>query len=278
MARITSLSMLLESSGRDYLAELYSKVIENIQKEAISARMKNMELSGDPNSGSVEAKRFANATSKDYGTARTAGRGDGIKVRPVTVALNVDKEIVEELAEKDIKLYGVDGVMDRRAANHALRMEAELDTAFFAAAGTAASAVTITDTDPLDIVEAMIQSVETTSNAFVDGVPRNMINVVMAPSVYGKLRNEIDHTQNATISGAVEEINLWHGAKVYSSTHLPEGVDIIAMADGSVAQPVLSTPYAAEKIPLSNNYGVELFYSYGTAAVTPDLIYKHTVA
>ena len=32
--------------------------------------------------------------------------------------------------------------------------------------------------------------------------------------------------------------------------------------------------YVAEKIPLSNAYGVELFYNYGTVAVTPDLIFK----
>ena len=57
-SRVPSLNILLEQEGRDYLSELYGKVIENVQKELISADMKNRDLSGDPTSGSVEAKRF----------------------------------------------------------------------------------------------------------------------------------------------------------------------------------------------------------------------------
>jgi hypothetical protein len=50
------------------------------------------------------------------------------------------------------------------------------------------------------------------------------------------------------------------------------------MVNGSVAQPVLPTPYSVEKIPLSNAYGLELFFSSGTVAVTPDLIFTTTQA
>ena len=47
------------------------------------------------------------------------------------------------------------------------------------------------------------------------------------------------------------------------------------MTVGSVAQPVVTYPYGEpEKIPLSNAYGVELFYHYGTKVGTPDLIFK----
>ncbi len=130
MPRIASLNILLESEGKDYLSELYGKVIENVQKTLVSAGMKNTDLSGDPASGSVEAKRLANATSQDYGTARTNGKGNAVKASTVTVAIDQDKEIVEELEEKDIKLYGVDGVLEKRTQNHVLRMAAELDTAF----------------------------------------------------------------------------------------------------------------------------------------------------
>ena len=69
MARIASLNILLDPTGKDYLAELYGKVIENVNKQLISARMKNTDLSGNPESGTVEAKRFQNAASKAYGTA-----------------------------------------------------------------------------------------------------------------------------------------------------------------------------------------------------------------
>ena len=45
--RITSLNMLLDTTGKMYLAEQYGKVIENVQKQTISGKMKNTELSGD---------------------------------------------------------------------------------------------------------------------------------------------------------------------------------------------------------------------------------------
>lgn len=280
MARIESLNILLEASGKDYLAELYGKTIENVQKALISNSMKNQDLSGDPISGTVEAKRFVNAASKDYGTARGAGAGDHVKVRPVTVAINTDKEIVEELEEKDVRLYGVEGVLDRRAANHVLRMAAELDNAFFAAAAESAVALNLSEYRPLyegDIsleLEAVIQECETTQNDFVDGVPRSMMRLVMSPKYYGKIRNELDLTCNANVDSAAEEFKDWHGVHVYSCVHLPVGCDYILMADGSVAQPVMADQYVAEKIPLSNAYGIELFYHYGTAVVTPDLIFK----
>ena len=100
--RITSLNMLLDPTGKMLLAEEYGKVIENVQKNTISGKMKNTELSGDPSAGTVEAKRFANATSKNYGTARGAAKGDGVKGKPVTIPINVDKEIVEEVEQKDV--------------------------------------------------------------------------------------------------------------------------------------------------------------------------------
>lgn len=276
MPRITALNILTQDEGKEYLSELYGKVIEGVQKALVSTGMKNMDLSGDPVSGSVEAKRFVNATSKDYGTARAAGKGDAVKAQPVTVSLNVDKEIVEELEQKDVRLYGVDGVLDRRSANHILRMAAELDNSFFAAAAGAASALNLTGyANVADELEAIIQECETTQNDFVDGVPRSMMNLVLAPKYYGKIRNDIDRvTHNANVNTAAEEINVWHGVRVYSCTHLPAGCEYLLLVDGAVAQPVMADQYVAEKIQLSNAYGVSLFYHYGTKVVTPDLIFK----
>ena len=206
MPRIQSLNILLETEGKDYLAELYGRVIENVQKALISNAMKNQDLSGDPVSGTVEAKRFVNATSKAYGTARAAGAGDAVKAQPVTVAINTDKEIVEELEEKDVRLYGVDGVLDRRAVNHVLRMAAELDTAFFAEANNAATIVNLSGyTDVADELEAAIQECENTHNSFVDGVPRSMMHLVLSTKYYGKVRNDLDKkTNNANVDTAAE--------------------------------------------------------------------------
>ena len=275
MARIASLNILLETTGKDYLAELYGRVIENVQKTLISGAIKNMDLSGDPTSGTVEAKRFANAISASYGTARTAGKGDGVTARPVTVSLNVDKEIVEELEDKDVRLYGVDGVLDRRALNHVQVMAAELDSAFFTCAATNANAVNLSGASTIaDKLEALIQELETTSNSFVDGVPRSMMHLVLSPLYYGKVRNDLDRqTNNANVNTADEEFYTWHGVRVSSCVHMPTGRNALILAVGAIAQPVLASQYRAEKIPLSNAYAVELFYSYGTTAVTPDLIY-----
>lgn len=278
MARINSLNILLESEGKDYLSELYGKVIENVQKALISSGMKNTDLSGDPVSGTVEAKRFANATSRDYGTARAAGKGDAVKASPVTVAIDQDKEIVEELEEKDIKLYGVDGVLDKRANNHVLRMAAELDTAFFKAAADAATQATLTATTVEERLEAAIQALENTKNAYVDGVPRSLMNLVCSTSVYGSIRNALDKMARSNIDTAAEEFFAWHGVRTYSCVNLPSGCDFLVMADGAVAQPVTADQYKAEKIPLSSAYGVELFYHYGTKVVTPDLIIKPKTA
>ena len=276
MARIQSLGILLEQTGNDYLSELYGKVIENVEKGLISGPMKNRDLSGNPESGTVEAKRFVNASAKAYGTARAAGKGDNIKARPVTVPINQDREIVEELENKDITLYGVDGVLERRARNHVLRMDAELDTAFFACANTVATGVDITGLTAIDeILEKVIQECETTQNNFVDGVPRALMNLVLSPAYYGKVRNQLDkQTNNANVDTAAEEFYTWHGVRTQSCVHLPTGCNLLLMVDGAVAQPVMANPYTAEKIPLSEAFAVSIFFHYGTVAVMPDLIFK----
>ena len=59
MARISSLNVLLSTSGKDYLAEKYGAVIANIQKACISQQLKNTALSGTPGAGTYEAKRVS---------------------------------------------------------------------------------------------------------------------------------------------------------------------------------------------------------------------------
>lgn len=273
MARIESLNILTTDDGKDYLAELYGKVIENVNKALISARFKNTDLSGDPTTGSVEAKRFANAKSKKYGTSRAEGKGDAVKDKAVPVAIDQDKEIIEEIEQKDISLLGVDGLLEKRVTNHVQRMAAELDTAFFAEGKTAGTKITPAATAIEDELEEAIQTVENTKNDFVDGVPRSMINLVCSTAYYGKIRTYLDKVSRPNIDSTVEEFMAYHGVKTFSSVHLPDGVDYEVMVDGAIAQPVMSKQYKAEKIPLSEAYGVELFYHYGTKAVMPDLIF-----
>ena len=276
MARIESLNMLTTEDGKAYLAELYGSTIEGVMKSLVSAGMKNTELSGNPAAGTVEAKRFANATPQDYGTARKNGKGNAVKAATVTVAIDKDKEIVEELEEKDISLYGVEGVLDKRGKNHVIRMASALDTEFFQVAADAAVEVEVDlASSPIeDILEAVIQECENTQNEFVDGVPRAFMHLTLNTAYYGKVRNNLDKQTRSNVDTGDEEFYVWHGVETKSSVHLPAGVPFILQVTGSVAQPVMSDQYKAEKIPLSEAYGVELFYHYGTKAVTPDLIFK----
>lgn len=275
MARIDSLSIQLQTdaSAKDKLAEEYGKVIENLQKSTISSVLKNNDLSGDPASGTVEAKRFANATAEDYGTARGNGYADKIKALPVVVPLNVNKEFIEEVEEKDLRTYGVSGLIERRTANQAGAMKRLLERAFFNEAKTSGSALTLTATSATEKLEEAIQSIETTSNDFVDGVERDLINVIATPAFYGQVRNALDTgVNNSNVTTAVGEFGQFHGVDVYSSVYLPAGVDFIIMVKGSIAQPVLPSIYNPAKIELSDATAFGMFLYYGTKAVTPELI------
>lgn len=274
MARIDALSIELLSGGKDKLAEEYGKVIENIQARTLSARLKNTDLSGDPTSGTVEAKRFVNVVGQAYGTARGAGKGNAVKAKPVIVAIDDNTEYLEEVEEKDLRTYGVNGLIERRTRNHENQLAVELDTKFFAEAVNAGAEFTPTATDKAEEIEEAIQKVETTKNEFVQGVPRNMIEVVMSPAYYGALRTKINASGNYLnlVAMANYEEGTYNNTKVYSSAFLPEGTDYIVMVNGAVAQPVHTSIYNPKKVDLSDATAFGLFAYKGTKAVMEDLI------
>ena len=273
MARLDSLSIVLQTntSAKDKLAEEYGKVIENVQKNTISALLKNNDLSGDPDSGTVEAKRFANATAQNYGTARGNGYADKIEALPVVVPLNVNKELIEEVEEKDLQTYGVNGLIERRVANQGSAIKRLLERAFFAEAVTEGTEFTTEKTKVEEIFEEAIQTIETTQNDFVDGVERDMINIVCSPEYYGKIRTYLD-AGNANIKTNIAEFGMYHGVNVFSSVYLPSGTDFVAMVNGSIAQPVKTSIYNPKAIELSDATAFGTFLYYGTKAVMPDLI------
>lgn len=274
MARIDALSIELLSGGKDKLAEEYGKVIENIQARTLSARLKNTDLSGDPTSGTVEAKRFVNVVGQAYGTARGAGKGNAVKAKPVVISIDDNTEYLEEVEEKDLRTYGVNGLIERRTRNHENQLAVELDTKFFAEAKKSGSKFTPTATDKAEEIEEAIQKVETTKNEFVQGVPRNMIEVVMSPAYYGALRTKINASGNSLnlVAMANYEEGTYNNTKVYSSAFLPEGTDYIVMVNGAVAQPVHTSIYNPKKVDLSDATAFGLFAYKGTKAVMEDLI------
>ena len=275
--RIKSLNVLLDGSdsGKMLLKEAYDGVIANVQKNTISSRIKNTDLSGDPDAGTVEAKRFVNASSQDYGTARTAGKGNAVKGKTVTVAIDTNKEFIEEIEEKDIRLLGVDGLIAKRSANHANRMAAELDQKFFEVGKSEGTQFKpdVAVTDIQAIVESAILQLEKLKNNYIDGLDRNMLSITFDPDTYSAMRMYLDTVVNTNVDTTSEEFVSYHGVKCFSSNRLPSGVKFEIMMDESIAQPVKAVPYSAERIPLSEAVAVELFYYYGTKAVTPDTIF-----
>ena len=270
MTKIDARRILRNATDKDILAETYAGVIEAIQKEAVSEQIKNKNYSGEPESGTVEIDRFKNAQIDDLGTARTSQKGKLIKnTGKVTVSVDTDKEIVEEISKKDIKLYGIPGMAERRKQNHIKKMAAYLDKEFFAKAEAEGTAITIpsTITGLDDKLELLIQSIETTVNDWVDGVDRDMIVMSVTPKVYGALKNFINKTTNS-LTGFDE--NYFNHVRIYSNHRQTK--DAICMIDGALAQLVTTDQYDVEKIPLSNDFALELFFSKGTKAVMPDLV------
>ncbi len=293
MARTNAISLMASNSAKADLSEIYGKVIENVQKSTLSATLKSQLYTGNPAAGSVEFRRFVNASPKAYGTARTAAKGDKLVAPPTTVNLDQHKEIVEECAKFDLDTFGVGSIMARRADNHVQAMAAQLDRAFFEAAATAGTAYTPASNAKIqDIVEGMIQQLETLKNDYTDGVDRSLMALVLTPAKYGELRTFLDAQANPNVDTAGEEFGMYHGVRVYSCTRMPvttapaesgktktTTTHGLLMVTGAVAEPVISRPYSApEKIPLSNDYAMSLFYDYGVKALTPDLIYKWQTA
>ena len=279
MSRVDALSIFESENTQAKLNEMQAGIVENIQKKGVSFRLKSQNANlNDETAGTFNFKRFQNSESKDYGTARTNNKGDKLTAPEIPVSLDTDKEIVEEISAKDAKRFGVDSsvlsIIEKRKGNHEMTLLAELETAFFAKAvaeGTKIAGIDFTK-DIADQMEDIIQSIETTKNKYVRGVPRDLIAITCRPKVYGKLKNYLNNNYNANFSVAEEELPGLNGVAVFSNIYLPDDVDFVVMVKESVAQPTSIDEYNGERIPLSNDYAVELFYSYGTKALAPDLI------
>lgn len=274
MARQSSLNVAdyTDQTTLDNLAETLDGVIENIQTSAVSEVLKNREGSGEPESGSVEYKRFVNATLNDKGTARTAGAGSKVIAKPIIVNLDDDKEIIEELQVKDVKLYGIDGMAEKRKSNFSKRVIAYLDRKFFAtavASGTKFTRGELTNTK--DIIDAMIVQAKETSSDFIDGIDAEDLALVVNGTYRKALKNELDELPNGTApSNGI--IGVYDSVDTYESNRLPSGVNAIVMLKGSVALPYFLSEYAAEKVPFDDAIALETFLYNGAEALVDEAI------
>jgi hypothetical protein len=268
MAKQDALGIYLpDETTEDKLKETYAAVMDKVVG-ALSQILKNTNISGDPQGGSVEVRRMTNAVSQAYGTARTAAEGDKLANDVVTLNIDTDREIVEEVKKKDLRLHPLEDIISKRSTKHQEAMIRELDTAFFTEVESAATEVTLTETDLVEQIEELIVELETTSNDYVDGVNREDMALTLLPSIYSKLLNYIDTLPNPNEGGV--DIKVFHGVRVFSNRRQTKNA--IVQAIGSVAQQGVADVYSAERINLSNDFAVSLFYSYGTKAVQEDLI------
>lgn len=275
-----SLNVLINgTSTKDDLAVVLDGVLENIQVSAVSEAIKNKNGSGSPQSGAVEYKRLANATLADKGTARQAGKGSQLKAETISVLIDTDKEIVEEVTTKDLKLYGIAGMAQKRADNQSKRIAAFLDKTFFDVAVKAGTQFTRGSlTDPKEIVDTMIVKAKNTSSDFIDGIDAEDLVLVLDGSYRKALKNDLDSLPNGT-RPENGRIGVYDSVEVFESNRLPENVHAIVMLRGAVAQPYFVSEYDFEKIPLDDNYAIENFLYCGTKALMKEtIIYDKTTA
>ena len=275
MARQAALNIADYTSPEtmDNLAEVLDGVIENIQVSAVSEALKNTNGSGNPEGGSVEYKRFVNAVLEDKGTARTAGKGSKVVAKPIIVNLNDDKEIVEELQIKDVQLYGIDGMAEKRKGNFAKRIIAYLDRKFFNEAVTSGTKFNRGSlTDPKEIIDAMIVKAKETSSDFIDGIDAEDLALVVNGTYRKALKNDLDSLPNGT-APANGAIGTYDSVTVYESNRLPEGVNAIVMLKGAIAQPRLISDYQAEKVPFDDAIALETFLYTGVKTLVEEAVY-----
>ena len=272
MSATPARNIFLTGTDKDDLVDIKGKVIDEVAKATISTKIKNVFGVGDPAAGSVTYDRFKSAVSNDYGTARTAGKGDALKnTGKVTNNIDDNQELVEEYENSDVKRFGIVDLIDRRHTSQSSSMARYLDRAYFAEAeGVATNLTGLLADDPIqDSLETVIQNVETVENDWVDGVDRAMIAVTVKPSIYGKLANYLNEVKNE-ITGETEFL-FNGGVRVYSNHRQTK--DIVAMAEGAIAQDVNVYDYDPARIGLSNAVEGSLFYDQGTKAVMPDLVF-----
>lgn len=280
MALTQALSIYTTDEAKAYLKNIIVGIFENIGKSTISGRLKSKNADLSQAAGSYEFKRFANATSQEYGTARAAAAGQKIKVDPVIINMDTNREIVEELNLFDAQSFTqetFEAFVNRRKNNIALGIQRELDRRFFDAAKTGGTVSTALPKLNLgDNIVAQLEDLfvelETVQDDFVDGIDRELMALVVSPKVYGKLKTELNDVYN--FSGTVEEGTFKgvNGVATFSSNRLPAGVDYILLTMDSIAQPVLMTDVNVEKIPLSNDYAISTFYRTGSGVLAKNLV------
>ena len=175
-------------------------------------------------------------------------------------------------------------MVERRKTNFELSVTDFLDLDFFSVAkagGTAATALGVTD---LDSTKSFKRQIETligkfektgkngTENKYVRGIDRRYMALILDSSLYGLVKDELNDCRNFSQMISDEKFTGINGVACFSSVNLPDGVDYELMTMDSIAQPVLPSGFEFEKIPLSIEYAMEMFFRYGSKVLAPELV------
>ena len=275
--RTLARSIYVNDSTKAELSNKIAGIFENLAKDTISGKLKSKNGTLNEKAGSFEFKRFANATVQEYGTARGAGAGNKVKALPIIINLTRNKEIVEEVNTFDAASFtdeDLNAFLARRKTAIQQSVARDLDRDFFDAAKSGGTAKAALD-DTKDLVpqlEAIIAGLEVTSNDYVDGVDREQMALVLNPTIYGKVKTELNDCYNFAGTVADEVFKGINGVATFSSNRLPSGVAYVLMVMDSIAQPVMITDVDIEKIPLSNEYAVEVFYRNKSKVLASELV------
>lgn len=280
MALTQAKSIYANKSGDlAYLRNIIVGVFENAGAKTVAGKLKSKNANLSVPAGSYEFKRYANAESKEYGSARCNPAGaNKLVAKPITVNLDQDKEIVETINEFDANSFtdeAFESFLKRRQYDIQLALERELDREFFATAkaeGTSAGITIDASGNIVEQLETVILKLVTTKNEFVDGVDRENMALVVSPRLHSKLKTELNHVYNfsGTVeSGPVPGIN---GVAVMEALRLPEGTDYVLLTKDSIAQPVSIKDAKVDVWPASVDVYFGTFYRYGTRVLAPELV------
>lgn len=274
---------VVESDGstKDDLLLQYGQIQDRIVANTVFRDLVNTNYIDEPvRGGTIKVRRLKSSTSQAYGTARTAGKGNGLQNNYSKVTVDTDREIAEEMDAKDIKLWQEEGglaVLERRQPDFSLSMQIELEKAYFETLETIAQANGLVDvsggSDLQDKLTLLIQHLEAVENDNVDNVEREFMVLTVKPKIYDALEKIIT-TMNNPVTGRTDERMF---RRVAIRPAVRQGYDAIVQVVGSLAQPVVMDDFYIAKPELSNDRYAYMSYYYGTDAVMSDLVFAADV-
>jgi hypothetical protein len=262
------------ASTKDKLRVIYGAILANIKANADFASLVNTQYSMNPvKGGSVHVDRLAFATVNDYGTAHSANAGVAVRNNGVDILVNIDKEIITEIAKKDMHLWREGDanieLLARNYENQAAAMSIFLDDAYFVALQTAAATVDLSSKTALvDKLLLFIQTAEATTGDNINKIDRSNLVMTLGSAWYDQMvtyLTTLPNAQNAEAKG-------FYGVEVRRA--LRQDVDAVIQARGAMAMPMVIDTYEAIKPPYKNAISQQLFFSYGIGAVMPEAIFK----